>query len=210
MPRPRLGFTLIELLVVISIISLLSSVVLASLQQARQKALAIKTVSDLKQIELALRLWADDGGRTTWWETGANYAKSHVCNETDWEIWCEYAVPISKLITQTNLGNYLTAAPTPLAGTNAKYHYRNDGASFACSQTNPGPWSGVTIHIASADENDRSRLRAHAKLLDQIIDGKIDFNCGRLRSSVDLNCGGGPGSCSASIYYGLGENLSDF
>ena len=54
------GFTLIELLVVIAIIGILSSVVLASLNTARQKARDARRVSDIKNIQLALELFADD------------------------------------------------------------------------------------------------------------------------------------------------------
>lgn len=56
------GFTLIELLVVIAIIGILSSVVLASLNSARQKSRDAKRVSDIKQIQLALELFADSNG----------------------------------------------------------------------------------------------------------------------------------------------------
>lgn len=53
------GFTLIELLVVIAIIGILSSVVLASLNTARAKGRDARRVSDIKQIQLALELYAD-------------------------------------------------------------------------------------------------------------------------------------------------------
>lgn len=53
------GFTLIELLVVIAIISLLASIVLASLNSARQKARNARRVADLKQISTALELYFD-------------------------------------------------------------------------------------------------------------------------------------------------------
>ena len=55
--RNKKGFTLIELLVVISIIGLLSSVILASLNNARLKANDAKRVSDIKQISNALELY---------------------------------------------------------------------------------------------------------------------------------------------------------
>ncbi|HEY4493087.1 MAG TPA: type II secretion system protein [Candidatus Paceibacterota bacterium] len=54
------GFTLIELLVVIAIIGILSSVVLASLNTARKKARDARRISDIKQLQLALELNADD------------------------------------------------------------------------------------------------------------------------------------------------------
>jgi general secretion pathway protein G len=53
------GFTLIELLVVIAIIGILSSVVLASLNSARQKSRDARRIADIKQLQLALELFAD-------------------------------------------------------------------------------------------------------------------------------------------------------
>ena len=51
------GFTLIELLVVISIVGLLSSVVLASLNSARQKARFAKKQAELAQLLSAVRTY---------------------------------------------------------------------------------------------------------------------------------------------------------
>lgn len=56
------GFTLIELLVVIAIIGLLSSVVLASLNSARQKGRDARRIADVKQVQLALELYYDANG----------------------------------------------------------------------------------------------------------------------------------------------------
>jgi|TARA_B100002003_G_scaffold67543_1_gene62890 prepilin-type N-terminal cleavage/methylation domain-containing protein len=56
------GFTLIELLVVIAIIGILSSVVLASLNSARQKSRDAKRISDVKQLQLALEFFFDTNG----------------------------------------------------------------------------------------------------------------------------------------------------
>jgi len=61
--KAKLGFTLIELLVVISIIGLLSSVVLASLNSARMKARDAKRIEDIRQIQLALEMYYDDNGK---------------------------------------------------------------------------------------------------------------------------------------------------
>ena len=53
------GFTLIELLVVIAIIGILSSIVLASLNTARQKSRDARRVADIKQVQLAMQLYYD-------------------------------------------------------------------------------------------------------------------------------------------------------
>lgn len=56
------GFTLGELLVTIAIIALLSTIVLASMSEARKKARDKQRVSDIAQIQLALRLYKDANG----------------------------------------------------------------------------------------------------------------------------------------------------
>lgn len=56
------AFTLIELLVVISIISLLSSIVLASLNSARAKARDARRDSDIHNLQIAIQLYYDTNG----------------------------------------------------------------------------------------------------------------------------------------------------
>lgn len=54
------GFTLIELLVVISIIGLLSTLAVVSLNNARAKARDARRLSDLKAVQTALEIYRDD------------------------------------------------------------------------------------------------------------------------------------------------------
>lgn len=57
------GFTLIELLVVIAIIALLSTVVLSSLKDAREKAAVVKIKETAEQIKIAMELYRNTNGQ---------------------------------------------------------------------------------------------------------------------------------------------------
>jgi len=56
----KFGFTLIELLVAISILAVLSTLVLANLNSARERGRDARRKNDLNQIKTALRLYYND------------------------------------------------------------------------------------------------------------------------------------------------------
>jgi prepilin-type N-terminal cleavage/methylation domain-containing protein len=70
----RTAFTLIELLVVIAIIAILAALLLPALSSAKAKAQGIKCVNNVKQLQLAWQLYADDHDsqlvRANQWCTG--------------------------------------------------------------------------------------------------------------------------------------------
>lgn len=77
----RKGFTLIELLVVIAIIALLMAILMPALRRARDQGKATVCASNLKQIGLASRLYAEDNDNKV--PRGETYGNA----DADMQVW---------------------------------------------------------------------------------------------------------------------------
>ncbi|MES2622787.1 MAG: prepilin-type N-terminal cleavage/methylation domain-containing protein [Patescibacteria group bacterium] len=179
------GFTLIELLVVISIIALLSSIVLASLSKAREKALYTTVVAELSSVEKALYLLYEDRGGCYPRENNATcggYAT--VGNPT-----------LATLIASSTFGlsKYLRAAPKWPFNAD-EWQYDNEGDSVivpeACTTVSA---RGLNLFIQSATPEQYRTLNT---LIDRDADPDTDAarSCGKIWFS-------GTATVAGSLYY---------
>ena len=121
------GFTLIELLVVISIISLLTSIILAALSDAKAKGRDARRLQDIHTIQTAITMYQNDNGGVFPGPladsngTGTSYSSDPLFLQT--------------LVT----GKYIPVVPTdPIGGAVYLYGYSNSPASvnIKCSLPN--------------------------------------------------------------------------
>jgi len=137
------GFTLIELLVVIAIIGLLATIVLVSLNSARQKARDTRRISDLRQVALALEMYYDDNRSypSVTGCTAANYTGTMTTALTASPTYMP-AVPTDPINSGTNVYMYATDATSAaqryvlyayLEAHNTAHDTDVDGTVYACA-----------------------------------------------------------------------------
>jgi prepilin-type N-terminal cleavage/methylation domain-containing protein/prepilin-type processing-associated H-X9-DG protein len=86
----RKGFTLVELLVVIGIIALLISILLPSLNKAREAARRVKCLSNMRQIVLAMNMFAQD---SQGFMPGRGSNTRYIANKTGTQAWGTASTP---------------------------------------------------------------------------------------------------------------------
>ncbi len=130
-PIHKKGFTLLELLVVIALIGILSSIVLASLNRARDKSADTARMATMREIEKALNLYYSNNGsypvigvasaiqsRPRSWFTLIPQALAQPIDGTD---------GITTTIENVLYPQYLTALPE---GNGGAYYYESDGQLY--------------------------------------------------------------------------------
>ncbi len=126
--RSQKGFTLIELLVVIAIIGLLATIVLVSVNKAREKARDSRRKSDIRQMMLALEMYYSDKGKYPA-SGGAGSPSSGWSNSSDgsWDT------------LQSKLDGYINLPGDPKNETggwprSGKYNYCFYSLNYGCRQ----------------------------------------------------------------------------
>lgn len=147
----RKGFTLIELLVVISIISLLSSVVLASLNSARNKAKIARAQVDAKLIVSAISYAQGETGHPLISFAPDSNCLQCTCNASGWSsntCLSQFNLALTKIANNTS-GVYSKLADIKSDPWGNAYYFdapQGEGGSGTCGNQDAfGDVSGVTI-----------------------------------------------------------------
>jgi len=150
--KNKSGFTLIELLVVISIIGLLASVVLVSLNSARAKSRDAQRKATLRQLKTALELYYDSNNNQ-YPNTGSVWYSSEIGDLNpngpgNNGVWIPSLAPtFVGSLPKDPLGGTSVLAPCTVDGYKRSYHYRSDGNDYKlvanCSPEGPASPSDI-------------------------------------------------------------------
>jgi len=192
----RRGFTLVELLVVIAIMALLAQMLLPALSRARERARLTTCTSNMRQLLIALKMYADNNDG--WYPIGTDPAMWTNGNPKS-----EFVGMLSPYINQRDVfycPSWATSAswyPT-IANTDANWAAGNIGYyywSFLQAHSNVPAFSSKvrTLRETHVDVTEKwvlsdcfrggfnfpHRISAHTLLLTAYMDGHVDISPGR-------------------------------
>ncbi len=157
--RRRFGFTLIELLVVIAIIAILAALLLPALSSAKQRGRTIQCVSNLHQISLAMRLYADDSNGL-YPESGETIAWNQLDVNTLKASWMQQLISYMKNTNAYHCPSDTHSSYSYFNGVRAAYVAANDNRASVDSRqilyNSAYVLSGDTVDFApdDADKDD--------------------------------------------------------
>jgi prepilin-type N-terminal cleavage/methylation domain-containing protein len=158
------GFTLIELLVVISIISLLSSVVLATVNSARGKARDAKRAEQRLQVETALNFYYNDFG--TWPSSGGGASLGFKCFGAPTTESCFQGTVVGYDPLVTSMRPYMSTYPTVDGNAGSVAYNRFLYSSYiAAGDLGAGTLEGA--YLVWFKENTMTTTECHSKLAPQ-------------------------------------------
>lgn len=161
--KKRDGFTIVELLIVIVVIGILAAITIVAYNGIQDRARASALTAGFKSIDKAFRLLATDQSLTTWWPDNSS-SLTGLSNPY-----------IRDIITNTNLKNYIQAAPAVSGLSSGFWWYDNDSDTYSpteCLSSTSG------VNIVFTDVSQTIALQVD-KTLD---DGNL--SCGKVRMNT--------------------------
>ena len=197
----RRAFTLIELLVVIAIIAILAALLLPALSSAKQRAWTTSCNSNLHQLGLAMRMFADDNGEF-YPESGADIHWNTTDPVTGKPGWSEQ---IFSYVGNTNTYNCPGNAQLPAQYRGPFNYFNGCNAAFVAVGGTFAAVKSPAIHFPSAFVlgGDTAGTQANAAGLqfDPLDADKDDYT---------QNCVGGAASAAKTEYWQIhtkGQNV---
>lgn len=179
------AFTLIELLTVIAIIGILAAIIIPTVGSVRNKAKGVRCTSNLRQMGVAIRVFANDNNGMMVPYRGE--PSSPTAGSQDW-LWTEYLIPYMNI-----KADRLPALPT---GSD----YKEDSSFFYMCPSSPVPvnwraWGNYALHpvIMKATGSKKpnfsiSKVQRPSQLI-IIADGSVQIDTGLGGGSSDGGSG---------------------